>query len=560
MKFAARHFPLILILLLAKPYPAACQNNNDSMATSSTYSSPYHLSWVWPDSLPKLQLGLASYKDSMLFVIGEDGALYCLTENGDISWIYHGDYGEACAPTVSDTTVYFIATSKKRLDDFKFLYAIDIDGKLRWIFKSRDGFETDPIISPQGDIFIQAKALFSDRRGVYQVSKNGKGKYEKWPKEIYHGWILGFDTDRKIIALDGPGSDTYLLSDKFKVLQKCPGYGRCSVWLGPSNLRSKLLYCNKDDFIIAKALNCETIWDIPEGTINKGKISYHFIGDNNAIFIGTDAGEIFKIRGDDGALIWKCDIGIESGGISGLAFSGDGTLLVTGSAATLAAIDSSGKLSWEYMRSDPGVFYGPLISLKDKLFLIRDSLLCKFSADTTQIFPQPEAAPSPASSAEAEKEVADFMLHEIIRGINNYADKYSQRHKIDINYSMEPADMNLIIYASADSNAKDNFNRINMNNRIAAYLYGQGRLFDAEDTIKAIEANPPKDKWFAYPYWSLYDTYAFGIKSISQDNQWALVYLDHHCGDLCGRGFEMYLKRSRSGKWWIYKRIDIWIS
>lgn len=119
---------------------------------------------------------------------------------------------------------------------------------------------------------------------------------------------------------------------------------------------------------------------------------------------------------------------------------------------------------------------------------------------------------------------------------------------------------NIIIWAPANKKAKDPWGYLNREAPTRVWWYADGKLIETQDKLKSIEEykkqymeNPASDIW-AWGY------YEFGILSIANSGDKAVVYVGVTCGPLCGHGFRYTLKRSPNGEWWISNAEHLWQS
>ena len=93
---------------------------------------------------------------------------------------------------------------------------------------------------------------------------------------------------------------------------------------------------------------------------------------------------------------------------------------------------------------------------------------------------------------------------------------------------------------------------------LRAWWYCDGKLYAATDPQQAItEFEKGYQDGYATPTWTRYN---FSLLAISEDGLQAQAYIDWNCGDLCGQGRALTLKRSLSGEWWVVKDEMTWIS
>ncbi len=565
MRFRICNFLPIILILLARPFSAICQQVDNAKANQATHDNFFHVGWIWPDSMPRLKGEPAADKNDHIYIFDENNTLYSIDDNGDIIWIFYGDYTGVSSPVVGDSVIYFLASEGDYQSHHIALYAVDFGGRFIWKYIGEKGMGGDPVISSLGDIYVTCSE-YGFGKGAYHISKEGEGNWFDWPKGVLTGELLGCDTRGNLLLWVRSHDQILYISKEGEVLKTCPEYGLPYTAGYKYNGIDFIYYSNENDFIQATDIECITIWSIKRDAGQEEYISHVLVSwENVRAFIAATNGDIYKLDTFYGTPFWKCNTGRDEDRNGDMVLSPNEILFITDSRGMIIAIDKNGKLAWKHQMYDAGALSRPLVSSKDDLFIAQNGRLYKFTQDTTQFAPQPDSVPLPATMADAENEIVEFMVQDIADGIKCLADMIKRNADSDdmpkssfMPKLSAPGD-NLIVYHHIKNKKSDDINALDSSEPVSAWLCDGGPPRKGEDTKKTIKNYSKKSGKRTIIPWS-YGIYEFGIVSISDDFTEAVVLQDHHCGSLCGSGDRLYLQRSPSGKWWVVKSVQRWIS
>jgi hypothetical protein len=162
---------------------------------------------------------------------------------------------------------------------------------------------------------------------------------------------------------------------------------------------------------------------------------------------------------------------------------------------------------------------------------------------------EPTRNPPPATRAEAEEEIIEFLIDYTVLPINYQITDGTP-------WTDPPAFASIIILSEGSENA---------------LIYGQGRHIKAwwyyDDMIVETEDIYTSIAQYEHLYMNSYEddcgswNYTeFGIISISEDYQQAEVYYGTSGGPICGEGKILSLERGRNGQWEVVRSEIVWVS
>ncbi|MCP4581229.1 MAG: PQQ-like beta-propeller repeat protein [candidate division Zixibacteria bacterium] len=517
-------------------------------------NAPYHLGWIWPDSLPKLQDEFAIGDNGYLFVFDESGTLYCLDDSEIILWTASFEHRFVRSPVLANEAVYFLNVNDLYRADKIDLVVIELDGKLRWKLNLGKAYYENIHVSPSGDVYMLATASYSlteVHTGIYRVTPECDGHYYD-QSTVPDGELIGFNSDGNLIFWDEIFVERKaIVSPDIERIEDC----RINIGYSPRSLKfgvDEIIYCTKGekdkDHLMAFNSDCDLIWKY---TFEDEELIYFrntMAVDNHNVYINTGDGSIYAFNNSDGSLRWKSDRDSDFKSLEYLVPSGDGLLFTVGPKAILSALDSIGNIIWNHTMYGSGEISEPRLSPEGDLFVIQAGRLFKFTGDSTQITQQPKPVPLPADKNEAEQEIISFMLDFIvdeIQQLESYLDTVG-------NYSKDskptPPDDNIIIYCPViqfgdGTYIFDDHNALSIWLYIEDTLKASGNRHDAiKEFMRRLAKNPPEVFWRP-------GRYEFGIVSIDDSYQTAEVYYQYG-----PEVWHKFMRRSPSGKWWVFDR------
>ncbi|MEO0258772.1 MAG: PQQ-binding-like beta-propeller repeat protein, partial [candidate division WOR-3 bacterium] len=291
--------------------------------------------------------------DGTVYVASRDNHLYAIYPNGKIKWkvmmgyesdfshwLHGPDWNIYSTPAIDPSGTIYVGNIKNDL------YAITIDGKLKWSFKTGciismpfrffTLWNSSPAIGSDGTIYIgsglgELFALSVD--GTLKWKFGAESGIDSSPAIGQDGTIYIGSTDDHLYAIN-PSGKTIELKWRFKT--------NGMVISSPAiNDKNTIYVGSTDGYLYAIDENGELKWKFKTG----GEIySSPAIDSLGTIYIGCYDGFLYAVR-HDGKLKWKFQTGspIESTP----AIGSDGTVYV-GSGYELFAISSEGKLKGKF--------------------------------------------------------------------------------------------------------------------------------------------------------------------------------------------------------------------
>jgi outer membrane protein assembly factor BamB len=194
----------------------------------------------------------ASPDEQTLYVASLGGELSALARaDGAVKWtldLHERAYATPCV--ADDGTVYAGSDAKK-------LVAVSPEGRVRWSLETDGEADTGPVLAPDGTV------VFAAGRMVYGVTPLG---FVRWR----------FTAKRKVFTSPAVAPD-----------------GR--VYFG-----------SQDHRVYALTPQGGPAWNVDLGADVDGA---PVIGPDGAVFVGTDGGEVVKLDGGDGHVLWRASLG-----------------------------------------------------------------------------------------------------------------------------------------------------------------------------------------------------------------------------------------------------------
>ncbi len=480
-----------------------------------------HLGWTWPDG--DLQAEAAAIgADGVLYVMDSGGTLRALDAAGRELWQYKGDYDRAVGPWLSrDTQVLYIVTDQLAL------VAVGSDGAARWSRKLPEDARTLSV-APDGT------ALVTTAEDGRRIAPDGQQEAPfTWPSPLFPA-----------VAFDGRGRSYLLAKNEIWVLSSageqeraCPAdvtvFSETIVGLPDDGA----VYTDLDYNLVAVNSACQELWryapEGPEPDSGRGWGALVFAEDGS-LFAARNNGEIHALDAA-GQLRWRLTPDPKLGTF--LAPGPDGTLLAAGSAGELAAFDGEGQQIWSYAPYNAGET-GALAWLGEAgLATIQAGRLLFFTTDPAVMLQEPTPVPPPASVEAAEAEIVAWLLDEA----------GCQGEAIAIWGPVEEGEYGM--------------GGVNTDAARRVWWCEDGQWIEQADMQAAITRAETRNKEAGYDvrqYPVAY--YEFGIMSIADDRQEAVVYMGSTIGPLWGSGYEYTLRRRPNGEWTIVESKMLWVS
>ena len=228
---------------------------------------------------------LAINKYGEIFLNSDDGYTYAVYPNGSLKWMLNTD-AWAYSPVIYHDTLYVASRG---------LYAMDFNGTIKWIFKSEEmGFT--PAVGKDGTIYVAFDKL-------YAISPNG---VVKWKASI-RGYIPTLDYNKERIytmasMLIGYNSTIFLYA-----LNAVNGHVIWKTIIGgngtfiPAVDKNGYIYLtnfyarNDSGYLFCISPDGEIIWRFKLD--GGGTIQPPVIGKDGTIYVGTDKGIVYAIKG-----------------------------------------------------------------------------------------------------------------------------------------------------------------------------------------------------------------------------------------------------------------------
>ena len=252
---------------------------------------------------------------------------------GTLKWKFqiYGTYNESSPAIGSDGTIYVGGSGY-------YLYAINLDGTLKWKFDV-SSYHSSPAIGSNGTIYV--------KNDDYLYAINSDGSY-KWKFDTYY-----YISSSPAIGSDGTiyvgtyGSYNYLYAINHDGTLKWKFKTGDDIKSSPAIGSDGTIYVGSEDHFLY-AIN-------PDGTL-KWKFetgrkidSSPAIDSDGTIYVGSEDSYLYAVN-SDGTLKWK----FEAGGYidSSPAIGADGTIYVGCNDSYLYAINSDGSFKWKFKTGD----------------------------------------------------------------------------------------------------------------------------------------------------------------------------------------------------------------
>ena len=284
-----------------KSHPAI--SNNGKIYVGSTDKNLYALNsdgkikWKFKTG-GKIETSPVICKNGDIVFSSMDKKVYRINSKGEKKWVFKFPSKISKSPALSDNGVIYIGDTglSQDIDEYKYLYAINPDGSLKWKYKTQNGVTTPAAIDKEGNIYFGT----CDSE---VVSLNPDGNVR---------WKLPFFTTKSPV-IDDDGVIYIVFDNKLIAVSKSG--------------KIKWIFKGKNDVEFKSPPVIDKNGNIYIGSLNKKLYSFDKNGYKNWEF--ETNGWIFSspLIGSDGTI-----------------YLGD----ITGHTPTIYALDSNGKLLWNY--------------------------------------------------------------------------------------------------------------------------------------------------------------------------------------------------------------------
>jgi len=252
--------------------------------TFSTINNSGVEKWRFQTELSGVDSGAVVTDDETIIFGSKDWYVYAMNPNGTLKWVYKTGQPIWSDPAIaSDGTIYITSCDH-------YLYALHSNGNLKWKFNTGQIISASPVIAPNGTIYVG-----HSQGRVFALNPNGT---EQWhndlPNDIYGSAALGLD-----------------------------GMIYIGCW---------------DNHFYALNSNGTLKWRFPTGNHVKGVPS---IAPDGTIYFGSWDGYLYALY-PNGTMRWRCSVG--SGTETTPAIAEDGTIYVGGD--DLYAVYPNGTMRW----------------------------------------------------------------------------------------------------------------------------------------------------------------------------------------------------------------------
>lgn len=531
----------------------ATQNQNDSSAISNDL---YHIGWVWPESMPKLQADYAVDEEGRVYAFDDSCDLYCIDSEGEIDNIFHGEIDYVYRlKYIGEGEFIFYGSTRMDSSNILNLYCIGLDGNIKWKFRDEKNLFHRFYTSLSGEIYIIVEEISNLIRrhltGFYIIDREGNSSYYDWPdtSRLYSYQID--ETGRLVLAFTEPAK-LAILSPEGKILTTFTD--SANAWLGIRNLyvSGDKIYCvTGNSRLIALDYNLDELWSyhIESDKFDMSR-SLAVTSDKSTLFVANLTGKIYSFAVDNGDLNWERDLHSELSSLGYIQPLRNNNLLVVGAPATMTILNNDGHVIWHHTMYNPGHLY--LIDLlpDGDILISQERKLYRFTKDPDRIISEPEPTSPPINMAAAREEIIHFLLDDFVQErITSFKEYFKRIGSTSQATELEAACKNLIIYCPAG--LQDTIYKLDLDlkNPIKVWLLEGERLNEVEDMIETIDRCINDRSTDSLGVWK-YNRYEFGIISISDDLVQAEVVVENRCGPMCGRLNRCIIRRSPSGEWW----------
>jgi hypothetical protein len=505
--------------------------------------------------------------DGVLYVADQEGVLHAVTAPGEALWSVSGDCGEALPPVLSaDGSRLYLVGVRETLQ----VCARDLTGALVWQTPVEELTQSVPVLAPDGALHLRTQS------GVVRISPDGAATTYALPEPV----ISSLFGSEGAPVIDGNGN-VYLaqeMADKVWVFS--PDYevrAECEL----EDISSNVATGNGEGFVVAAAPgqivsygpSCNERWRyaaLDEGWDDAWLVLA--VGQDGVLYAGGPGGLLLALS-KNGEELWRNEPQAGGPELFSLAIGGEGTLAAAAANPTsVVAYSRQGepRLAQHLYKTDDTGLPGALPD--GSVAQVHEGRLEVYTSDPMLVVAAPTPAPPPQSVAEAEAEIAQFMLDMIVEEEIEGTLQYIE----DTDWYGTGPTKNLIVWSDVldpetseviteTSSFLERIPALDPDNPRQVWSYDKGELLaitgDATQQLAAIDAYQEdfmdmetEQSIFAWGF------YEFAIVSLDPGLLKAEVYRSISCGPLCGSGVLLTLERAPDGGWYVSDSTHLWQS
>jgi outer membrane protein assembly factor BamB len=521
---------------------------------------PVHLWSIWPEKEANL-VGVTTDSEGTIFAIDDDGYLYAVKPPAEIIWKYKGNYVSASNLGISETFIYFIADDQK-------IFAVNKDGSEKWVVDVGSKIITSPLVAPDSSVYLQT--LNPEKELEYKI-------HHIFLDGTRTSFTLPFLSYLENSAIDANGNLFFwrrenftLLSPTGEILRECINDEKGKLG---SNLISipedGVAYALSDGRVVARKTDCTLLWQFTTETNERTSANYHLYYNDQTIYIGSPTGTLGALQVNNGEPLWMFESGskeepsvwedtpVMGSEVVSIISLNDNLTYVLNARGMVTAIDRQGTQTWMTETYEPGKSVSLYSLPGDDLLIFHGGLFLLYTHNFLHRYAGKEGVPHAANKRQAENEIIDFALNFIIGDeIIETADFIIAHGEPWID---APPSANIIIYSTV-LGMTDGHLHVDADTPIRVWWQTEDHLIEVDEKLKAIEEYQSIYMTRDYPSIFTWGYYEIGIAEINPDYRSAVIYIGVSCGRLCGHGVIYTIRRSASGKWWIFSQQTRWKS
>jgi len=323
-----------------------------TLATTGPVGPNVRVKWKFQTG-KKLIHSSPAVADGVVYVVSKDGFLYAMNLDGTLKWKFPTEAGINSSPAIANGVVYVGSEDRN-------LYAIHLDGTLKWKFPTGIvGFSSPAVVN---DVIYVGSGDYN----LYAIHLDGTLKW-KFPTgndilsspAVANGVVYVGSEDRNLYAINLDGTMKWKFPTGNRIISS-PAVANGVVYVGSDDMN-----------LYAFNLDGTLKWKFPTGS----EIVSSPVVANAVIYVGSYDTNLYAIN-LDGTLKWKFRTGAEIFSSPAVA----NAVVYIGSYDTnLYAIHLDGTLKWKFptgnwIRSSPAVANGVVYvgSWDKNLYAIED--------------------------------------------------------------------------------------------------------------------------------------------------------------------------------------------